>query len=277
LRPALIAQQSQKCYNIRMKELVTKIATLAWVLFFAGVVTAIKLITIQYEFEPVQFSAILGSMISANIFLMGFMLTGVLADYKEAERIPDEVAVSVEAIFDQCYTTYKRTQNKDCLEFIQTLFAFIKLLKKWFTKKIRTREVMYMLNSFNEQVLKIEALTQPTFIARIKKENSNLRRLLLRAYSIREKQFLGASHTIILLSMAFVLVSLVLTKYADTFEAMLYVFGFSAIFIFIVKLIYDLDNPFDYYSIMSRYKDEVSLQSLDDLHKRITGELKFLK
>ena len=260
-----------------MKQLIPKIATLAWVLFFAFVVTAIKYITIVYGFEPVQFSAILGSMISADIFLLGFMLTGVLTDYKEAERIPDEIAVSVEAIFDQCFTTYKRTKDKHCLEFIQTLFAFIKLLKKWFTKRIHTREIMYALNNFNEHILKIESLTSPTFIGRIKKENSNLRRQLLRAYSIREKQFLGASHTIILLSLAFVLVNLVLTKYADTFEAMFYVFGFSAIFIFVVKLIYDLDNPFDYYSIMSRYKDEVSLQSLDDLNKRITGELRFLK
>lgn len=260
-----------------MGKITPKIAVLSWVIFFSVVCALLKYVTILYGFEPVQFSAILGALISSVIFLLGFMLNGVLMDYKEAEKIPDEIAVSIEAIFDQCFTTYKRTKNKYCLEYIQTLFDYIKLLNKWFYKKIHTREVMFKLNSFNDHILKIETLTQAPFIARLKQENSNLRRLLLRAYSIREREFLGSSHTIILLSMIFVIINLILTKYSNTFEAMLYVFGFSAIFIFMVKLIYDLDNPFDYYSGTSKYKDEVSLQSLDDLNKRIANEVKLLK
>ena len=136
---------------------------------------------------------------------------------------------------------------------------------------------MFKLNSFNEHILKIEKLTQVQFIARIKLENSNLRRLMLRAYSIREREFLASAHSVILLTTIFVISNLLLTQYTNTFEAVLYVFGFSSIFIFLMKLIYDLDNPFDYYSMTSKFRDAVSLQSLDDLNKRIFNEVKLLK
>jgi hypothetical protein len=258
-------------------KVIQKIFILGGVMLLAIFCASIKYLLIQLDFEPIQFSAILGSMITSTVFLLGFMLNGVLSDYKEAEKIPDEVAVSIEAIFDQCFTTYKRTKNKYCLEYIQTLFDFIKTLKKWFNKKVHTREVMIKLNGFNEHILKIETLTQVQYIARIKQENSNLRRLMLRAYSIREREFLASAHSVILLTAVFVISNLILTKYANTFEAMLYVFGFSSIFIFLMKLIYDLDNPFDYYSATSKFRDAVSLQSLDDLYKRIQTEVKFLK
>ena len=260
-----------------MSKIIQKLYIIGTVMLLAAFCASIKYLLIELNFEPVSFSPILGSMISSTIFLLGFMLNGVLTDYKEAEKIPDEVEVSIEAIFDQCFTTYKRTKNKHCLEYIQTLFDFIKLLNKWFHKKVHTREVMFKLNSFNEHILKIEKLTQVQFIARIKLENSNLRRLMLRAYSIREREFLASAHSVILLTTIFVISNLLLTQYTNTFEAVLYVFGFSSIFIFLMKLIYDLDNPFDYYSMTSKFRDAVSLQSLDDLNKRIFNEVKLLK
>ncbi len=261
----------------RIKTIRTKITVLAWVLLFAIVCVLLKALTIYFDFEPLPYSFILSSMISSNIFLFGFMLNGVLMDYKEAEKIPDEIAVSVEASFDQCFTTYKRTKNDYCLDYIQSLLEFIRMLDDWFHKKIHTRDIMYKLNGFNEHILKTEVLTQATFIGRLKQEISNLRRLTLRAYSIRERVFLGSAHTIIRFTTLFILFNLILTKYNTEFEAMLYVFGFSSIFIFLVKLIHDLDNPFDYYSQNHKYRDAVSLESLHDLNIRITQEMELLK
>lgn len=246
------------------------------VCFLSLLAVGAKLFVAKLGLE-IEFSSILPALISSTIFFLGFILNGVLIDYKEAEKIPDEIVVSIEAIFEQCVTTYSRTHDKDCLKFIKALEEFMVLLDSWFLRKIHTRDLMLKLHSFNDHIIKMEALTQPVFINRIKTECSNLRRYLLRTYSIRETEFLGSSHVITLMSLIFVFVNLIITKYDTVFQSFLYVFGFSAIFIFIFKLVYDLDNPFDYYSANNKYKDSVSLQSLYDLNRRISGEIKLLE
>ena len=47
----------------------------------------------------VKFSEI-GLVITGGIFLIGFMLAGTMADYKESEKIPSEIACAIETIED---------------------------------------------------------------------------------------------------------------------------------------------------------------------------------
>lgn len=259
-----------------MAHLRPKIIVILEIIGLSLLCVGLKFLTAYLNWE-ITYSSILPTLISSTIFFLGFILNGVLIDYKEAERIPDEVAVSIDVIVDQCLFTYKRTGKRICLDFISELEDFIDTLDLWFKKTLHTRVIMLKLHGFSNYILKIEKLTQPVFINRIKQESSNLRRLLLRAYSIRETQFLGSSHLITSISIIFVLINLILTKYNSTFESVLYVFGFSSIFIFIFKLVYDLDNPFDYYSPLSKYKDAVSLHSIYELKQRINSELTSLK
>ena len=53
---------------------------------------------LQYE-GLVKFSEI-GIVITGGVFLIGFMLAGTIADYKESEKIPSELACAIETIED---------------------------------------------------------------------------------------------------------------------------------------------------------------------------------
>ena len=51
-----------------------------------------------FGLEFLQLNAQLTSGIGGTIFIIGFLLSGILADYKEAERIPAEIRTAMEAI-----------------------------------------------------------------------------------------------------------------------------------------------------------------------------------
>jgi hypothetical protein len=59
-----------------------------------GVKTAVHFFGLEF----LQLNALLTSGIGGAIFIIGFLLSGILADYKEAERIPAEIRTAMEAI-----------------------------------------------------------------------------------------------------------------------------------------------------------------------------------
>ena len=65
-----------------------------------GAVTALvvvaKVIAHAVGGEVISLNALFTGIIAANVFLMGFLLSGVLADYKESERLPGELSACLE-------------------------------------------------------------------------------------------------------------------------------------------------------------------------------------
>src|SRR5687767_2350199 len=72
---------------------------------FVAVVLLIK-VGLQFgiQFEGVLEFSDVGLVLTGGVFLMGFMLAGTMADYKESEKLPGTLACSLENIeefFDQ--------------------------------------------------------------------------------------------------------------------------------------------------------------------------------
>jgi hypothetical protein len=61
----------------------------------AGVVGA-KLLVHFLGWEIISINPLFSGIVAANVFLMGFLLSGVLSDFKESERLPGELSASLE-------------------------------------------------------------------------------------------------------------------------------------------------------------------------------------
>src|SRR3989338_8659025 len=59
------------------------------------VVTLLKFLAHWYNWEVMELNALFTSLVAGTIFLIGFLITGVLSDYKESEKIPSELAASI--------------------------------------------------------------------------------------------------------------------------------------------------------------------------------------
>ena len=242
------------------------------VLPIVAVIILLKLVVHQLGWEFLTLNSLFGAIISANVFLVGFLISGVLVDYKEAEKIPGELSCSLEVLTDECYITYKSKKSTIARDFLNDIHDLTASIIKWLHKKEKTDAVLKRITGLNDHFLALESLTQANFIARLKNEQSNLRRLITRIHSIRETSFNPAGYAIAEIISTIMCVGLIFTRIDPYYESIFFVAFVSFILIYMVMLIRDLDNPFGYYET-ENYADEVSLKPLFDLEKRIPHEL----
>ena len=74
--------------------------------------------------DTVELNPLHTGLVAGNIFLIGFLLSGTLTDYKESERMPGEFAARAETIADECEILYRDTGAdvaRHCLEQVGAL------------------------------------------------------------------------------------------------------------------------------------------------------------
>jgi hypothetical protein len=241
-----------------------------------AVIILLKLVAHYFGWEFLTLNTLFGAIISANVFLVGFLISGVLVDYKEAEKIPGELSCSLEVLTDECYIIHKNKKSKITTELMRYVHNLTSSIIKWLHKKERTETVLSKIAGLNDHFLLLEPLTQANFIVRLKNEQNNLRRFITRIHTIRETSFNPAGYAIAEIISTVLCIGLIFTKIDPYYESIFFVAFVSFILIYMVMLIRDLDNPFGYYET-ENYADEVSLKPLFDLEKRIPHDLEKLK
>ncbi len=238
------------------------------VLPYVAGVFAVKLLLHRLGWEALSFGPLLTSLIAATVFLLGFLISGTLGDYKESERLPGEMAASIEAIADECqiiYESKKARAARECLEYLRDFSAS---LLSWFEKAERTKNVMEKIDRFNAFFLSFESLTQANFIARLKQEQNLIRKQVMRVHTIRETSFVSAGYTLAEIIIGLLLLGFTLTKLEPFYESLFLLGMVSFLLIYMLLLIKDLDNPFDHYE-KDMIASRVSLKPIQDTHEKL--------
>jgi hypothetical protein len=235
--------------------------------FLVGILI-IKLIIHKCGFEVISLNALFTSIVAATTFLIGFLITGVISDYKESEKIPSEMASSLETLYDEAQIIIINKKSKEAEDFIIYHDSFMDSLNNWFYKKEKTKVLLEKLSMMNQFFAKFESLAQATFINRMKQEQSNIRKSIIRIHTIRETSFVQSAYAIVEALTVFLIIGLILLKLEPFYEAMFFVTIVSFLVLYMVFLIRDLDNPFDY-AEFGECGNEVSLKPLHDLRERV--------
>lgn len=254
-----------------------KLSHLGTALLASVVVGLLKLLFQFLGIELLEVNALLSAIISGNIFILGFLLNSTLRDYKEAEKVPAEMATSLETIFDECEIILRNKNNREpvVLEAIEHLIVLAKSCTAWFHKKVYTQQALAHISDFNKYTAAFEPLTQANFIVRMKNEQHNLRRQLVKANILRDTPFYEASYKIAKISVLFLLALLTLLSADPFYEYLFFIIVIVFITIFLVSLIRDLDDPFEYGD--EDTSDEVSLKPLDDFVTRVRKRIRALR
>ena len=232
-----------------------------------ALVVGAKLLVHFLGWEIISINPLFSGIVAANVFLMGFLLSGVLSDFKESERLPGELGACLENLAQEvCGIRMARPEANvgSCLVFLSQLSQDI---LSWFRKKHHTAELLEDVNGLTPLFAMMEQWTQATLVARLKQEQSNLRRTLIRIHIIRETSFVSSGYLLADLITVLLCVGLILAKIEPFYESLFFVSVISYLMIFLLMLIRDLDNPFGYYD---RYSGEdVSLKPLEDASSRL--------
>lgn len=228
----------------------------------------LKLLCHETGFEFISLNALFTSLIASATFLVGFLITGVISDYKESEKMPGDMAASLETLRDEAFILVKNKDDKKAKEFLLYYDGFIVSILDWFHRKERTRDILRKLGGMNDYFAHFESIMQANFLARMKNEQSTLRRMIIRVDNIRDMSFIQSAYAIAELLAFFVITGLLILKVEPFYEVLFFTMLVSFLLIYMIFLIRDLDNPFDY-SEHGESGTEVSIKPIHDLIKRI--------
>lgn len=244
------------------------------VLPFVAVFIVVKLGAHELGWEFIEVGPVLTSMIAASVFLLGFLIAGTLSDYKESEKLPGEMSAMIETIADECELIYRSKQARpsgDCLVYLRDLTSS---LLDWFHRAERTRDMLAKVSGLSGFFLDFEEHTQANFIARLKQEQNQLRRAVIRIDTIRDTDFVKAGYTIAQLATGMLIIAFALTE-LQPFSESLFLFGaVTFLLLYIIFLIDDLDNPFSHYEKLSGSR--VSLRPIEDTKARLEDDVRRL-
>ncbi len=246
---------------------------LKWKLTFKALelvflILLLKLVAVRFNLEIFSLNSLYGAIVSGNVFLIGFLTTGVLSDYKESEKLPNEIAMCLDAITDELIIAKGRDNSEISKEGLGHISLLSKSIHKWFFREIRTREIFSMISKLNDYFLVLEKSVPPNFIVRLKQEQSNLRRFINRIHTIRETSFNASGYAIAEIITTLMCVALIFTGIDPWFEGLFFLAFVSFMTIYMVIFIKDLDNPFGYYN-HDNLSENISLKSIDEVVERI--------
>ncbi len=234
-----------------------------------AVVLALKLVVHFLGWEVISINPLFSGIVAANIFLMGFLLSGVLSDYKESERLPGELSACLENLSQEVSAIKIVKPEADVGACLVALARLSRELLEWFHKRQRTAVLLEHVNDLTPQLALMERWSQATLVARLKQEQGNLRRTIIRIHTIRETSFVSAGYLLADITTVLLCVGLVLAKIEPFYESLFFVIVISYLMVFLLMLIRDLDNPFGYYE---RYSGaDVSLRPLEDAAARLAA------
>ena len=232
-----------------------------------GVVIGLKLAVHFLGWEMISVNPLFSGIVAANVFLMGFLLSGVLTDFKESERLPGELSACLENLAQEVSGIRMAKPEAKVGPCLILLAQLNEDILSWFHKRHRTGELMEHLNELTPQFAALEQWTQATLVARLKQEQSNLRRTLTRIHTIRETSFISSGYLLADCVTILLCLGLVFARIEPFYESLFFVSVISYLMIFLLLLIRDLDNPFGYYDRSSG--EDVSLKPLKDTAERL--------
>jgi hypothetical protein len=236
----------------------------------ALLVIGIKFCIHSYGLEFLAINNLFSGIIAANVFLMGFLLSGVLADYKESEKIPGEIASSINIIFSELLYLHDDkniTKSRDSLLYCEQLTNSI---MNWFQRKERTTNLIAKTRYLNSLFAQYENEMQANYVVRLKNEMSNLSKSIIRVDTIRDTNFISTGYQIAISVTFLMCFGLIFSEIDPFYESLFFVGVISFLMIFLILLIHDLDNPFAFNKKLSA--ENVSLFPI----KRILAEIETL-
>lgn len=232
-----------------------------------AVVIVAKLLIHFIGWEIIPINPLFSGIVAANVFLMGFLLSGVMADFKESERLPGELGACLENLTQDVRGIRMAKPEANVGPCLILLSQLSQDILSWLHKKHGTAELLEHVNELTPQFATMEQWAQAVLVVRLKQEQGNLRRTLIRTHTIRETSFVSSGYLLADLITLLLCIGLILAKIEPFYESLFFVSVISYLMIYLLMLIRDLDNPFGYHEHHS--VENVSLKPLEEAANRL--------
>ena len=225
-------------------------------------------------FEKISANALFSALVASTVFLLGFLLNGVLADFKESEKIPGEFATALESLDLEvrAIPKYHAEANVDVAVF--SIAALAEDLLYWLREGLSTEQLLINYRKAHSDV--VGAAVQfkgdaSTLRGRLMQDLAVILQKVNRVRTIRDTTFVPLVYWMAEIASALLFAGLVVTKSENLTESVFFLGVISFLLILLLRLINDIDNPFGQSDINSA--EDVSIHLLEDIVVRLKVDL----
>jgi hypothetical protein len=243
------------------------------VLLMVAVLVVAKLAMHHFRLEFLTLDTLFSSIVASTIFIIGFLLTSTLPDYKEAEKLPAEIRVALEAIHDDVQSVARRDPQTDLHRLRALLVDVVEAIERGLGHAghhSHLEDAIAHADVLAPFITEMESRgLANNYVVRIRGELDALRRCLFRISYIQKIEFVPSAQVLIQSLVGAVLLLLLCLKTDGSWGTSL-IFGFvSYLFVFALHLIAVFKQPFRQgeHSV-----DKVSLYLLRDFASKLSQE-----
>ena len=222
-------------------------------------IMAVKYIFHKYNWEPIEQSSLHNGVLSSATFVIGFILSATIADYKESERIPSDFAANIEDMYGDAASIHKSYPKFD----IEGFRSQLEKIAHKFNSEVRSasRGVSLLIHELTPHFAEMEkAGVPPNFIVKLKQQQYQLLRHRKRVTYIQQINFIPSA-SILSRSLVALVIGLLLLTNIDPFAGSFAIVGIiSFVLIYMMVLINTISKPFH---VAGKTRDDVSLFLVD--------------
>ena len=241
-------------------------------LFFetAVIVAAIVLVKLaadRFGAEFINVSGLYTSIIAGGVFVLSIILSGVLADFKESEKIPSDLTASIESIYEDARAialTYPGLElNVLRLQLLTVISSILMAVKS-----AHPDEALPAISALAAPLAQMEAAGVPAnYVLKLRQDQATLRRTLHRLHYIQTIQFLPSAYVLAESIVVLIVALMVFSKLEPWLDGVILTGFVSYLFIFLLKLIRLVETPFK--GEPDRTRDDISMFLLRELEERL--------
>ncbi|MBI4895878.1 MAG: hypothetical protein HY831_05285 [Candidatus Aenigmarchaeota archaeon] len=229
-----------------MKHLKKKYWLAVKVLIVVIVLVAVKFAMHIYGYEYIELTSLFSAVVGGAIFLIGFILAGTMADYKESEKIPSEISSSLENILQEGIFAKSTKPKFDLESHKKRLLEIVVSFRDDLKTVGRRKKTIDSVAKLTDSTIEMDNLgISPNYVSRIKTEQANITKHVLRAFQIKETSFIPAAYAIVEVMSAFMIIGLMLLKLEPFITSLILLSIVVYIFLYMIFFIKDLDDPFE--------------------------------
>lgn len=223
----------------------------------------------------VDFSDV-SAVLTAGAFLVGFMLAGTMADYKESEKLPSELVTTLETIDDLIVVSAFKTEF-DALAARHALIDLAGRTLDWLAKRLPIDAVYAAIDAMNPHFQSMDKAGATAHANRSIVFMNAVRRTVGRIDVISRTGFLSTGYAILEVVVVAVVLLLLASRFKTLVAEYTLITCITLIYAYMLRLIRDVDNPFEYsLDLERRGAAEVDLFPLTEFLTRAKSRLQSL-
>jgi hypothetical protein len=247
---------------VQLRQLMGKFEIGFTTLVVVALLVALRALLWALGVEGLTPTAVSSGIVAGGIFVIGLLVAGTLADFRDAERAPTDIAAGLYSILREAESMHSVWKVPDLSALRKRLIAVVTSLRVDIDTE-NSRTCQAAIEDVSETFLELDDSDVPAnYIVRLRGEQANLRRSVLRVYHLQREEFLPSAYAMIVIFVSLILVLLMVTNFDGLLESLVAVGFLSFFFLALFRLLNVINTPFKVG--VERTEDDVSLFQLNE-------------